>query len=136
MLAVATLPDNTTVVSAGENKLRIWKPAAVRVYAGHQGPILGLAVHPNGSQLATASADKTLKVFDTNTGNAIRPLAGHTDAVKAVAYTKDGSKIVSGSADKTVKTWNVADGKAAADVSCSRPVRSSPLRRRPTTRCW
>ena len=41
---------------------------------GTQGPVFGVAVHPNGSQVDTASADKTVKVFDANTGNR-RPLA-------------------------------------------------------------
>ena len=112
ILGVAILPDNESVVSAGpDNKVRVWKPAAVRVFAGHRGPIFGVAVHPNGSQVFTASADKTVKVFDVNTGNVVRTLAGHGDAVRAVAVTKDAAKVVTGSADKTVRTWNAADGK-------------------------
>ena len=46
--------------------------------------LFSVAVHPNGSQIYTGSADKTVKVFDTNGGNVIRSLDGHTDAVKAV----------------------------------------------------
>ena len=70
-----------------------------------------MAAHPNGAQVFTASADKSIKVFDVNTGNVVRTLAGHTAAVKAVAVTKDGTKLISGSDDKTVRVWNVADGK-------------------------
>ena len=41
IVGVAVLPDNAQVVSAGaDNKVRVWKPAAVRVFAGHQGPVL------------------------------------------------------------------------------------------------
>ncbi|MDQ3370803.1 MAG: hypothetical protein M3680_35745, partial [Myxococcota bacterium] len=46
----------------------------------HAGPIFGVAVHPNGSQVHTASADKTVKVFDVGSGKVVRSLAGHTDA--------------------------------------------------------
>ena len=70
-----------------------------------------MAVHPNGSQVFTASADKTAKVFDVNTGTVVRSLAGHGDAVRAVAFTKDAAKVVTGSADKTIRTWNAANGK-------------------------
>ena len=59
----------------------------------------------------TASADKSIKVFDVKNGNVVRTLAGHTGAVKAVAVTKDGTKVISGSDDKTFRVWNVADGK-------------------------
>ncbi len=99
-------------MSAGaDNAVRVWTPAAVRVFAGHQGPIHGVAAHPNGAQIVTASADKSIKVFDVNNGNVVRTLTGHTGAVEAVAVTKDGTKFVSGSDDKTVRVWNVADGK-------------------------
>ena len=105
-------PDNKSVVSAGaDNAVRVWVPAAVRVFAGHQGPIQSVAVLPNGASSVTASADKSIKVFDVKTGNLVRTLAGHTGAVKAVAVTKDGTKVISGSDDKTFRVWNVADGK-------------------------
>ncbi len=110
---VAFLADNKSVVSAGgDNAVRVWVPAAVRVFAGHQGPILSVAVLPNGSQIYTASADKSIKVFrrqHRQRSSARSP--GHTGAVKAVAVTKDGTKLISGSDDKTFRVWNVADGK-------------------------
>ena len=109
---VAMLSDNKSIVSAGGDKLvRVWTPAAVRIFAGHQGPVLSVAVHPGGGQLFTASADKSIKVFDVNNGNVLRTLAGHSGAVKAVALTKDGNKVVSGSDDKSFRVWNAADGK-------------------------
>ena len=49
---VAGLPDNKSVVSAGaDNAVRVWTPAAVRVFAGHQGPVFSVAVLPNGTQV-------------------------------------------------------------------------------------
>ena len=85
----AILADNKSVVSAGaDKKVRVWSPAAVRIYTGHEGPIQSLAVHPGGTQLFTASADKSIKVFDVNNGNVLRTLSGHTGAVKAVALSK------------------------------------------------
>ena len=99
-LGVAILPDNKTVVSAGaDNKVRVWKPGRRSgLRRASKGPSSPWPCTPNGSQVVTGSADKTVKVFDLNNGNVVRTLAGHGDAVRALAITKDGSKIVSGSA--------------------------------------
>jgi WD40 repeat protein len=109
---VSVLNDNAQVFSVGaDNKARVWKPAAVRVYVGHQGPIFAVAVHPNGSQIATGSADKTMRIFDVNGGNEIRKLEGFGDAVRALAYTNDQQKLVAGSTDKTIRTYNAGNGQ-------------------------
>ena len=124
IVGVAFLADNKSVVSAGaDNALRVWTPAAVRIFAGHDGPILCLAVLPNGAQICTGSADKSIKFFDVGSGNVVRTLAGHTAAVRALAVSKDGSKVVSGSADKTFRVWNVADGSPLlAPPACTAEV--------------
>ena len=85
---VAILPDNASVVAAAaDGAIRVWKPAAVRIFTGHEGPIHAVAAHPNGNQVITGSADRSVKVFDLNNGNLIRSLAGHTDAVRAVVVS-------------------------------------------------
>ena len=67
IVGVGLLPDNKSVASAGvDNAIRVWTPSAVRIFAGHDGPIFQVAAHPNGSQLYTASADKSIKAFDVN----------------------------------------------------------------------
>ena len=78
-----------------DGAIRVWKPAAVKVFAGHEGPILAVAAHPNGAQVYTASADRTVKVFDLNR-QPVRTLAGHTDAVTAVALSPDGTSVSGG----------------------------------------
>ena len=115
---VAIMPDQQTILSAGaDGSLRQWKPAAVRVLAGHEGPIQAIAAHPNGSVIFTASADHTVKAFDINSGAVLRTLTGHTGGVRSVVVTDDGAEVISGGDDKTVRAWNVADGKLAAAVT-------------------
>ena len=112
LVGVAIGADNKTVVAASQDqKAVVWATSAIRAFAGHQGPVFTVAVAPNGAQVITGAADKTVKVFDVNNGAVVRSLEGHGDAVRAVAFSKDGAKIVSGSLDKTVKIWNAADGK-------------------------
>ncbi|MDX2035148.1 MAG: WD40 repeat domain-containing protein [Isosphaeraceae bacterium] len=112
-VAPALAADGKGWLLAGDDgALDLWTPAAARVVTGHSGPIHAAVGLPGGPLAATASADKTIRIFDVAQGKELRKLDGHTDAVRALALTKDGKTLVSGSADKTARTWNVADGKA------------------------
>ena len=126
LVGVAVLGDNAQVVSAGaDNKVRVWKPAAVRVFAGHQGPVFGVAVHPNGSQLATwIGRQDGVAVFDVNGGNEIRNVGGFGEAVRAVVYSKDQQKLVAGSVDKTIRSYNAGNGQPMLTYQAGGPVTS------------
>jgi WD40 repeat protein/Flp pilus assembly protein TadD len=60
---------------------------------------------PDGRRLASASLDRTVKVWDAATGTELYTLRGHTAAVVAVAFSEDGRNLVSAAADHTVKEW-------------------------------
>jgi guanine nucleotide-binding protein subunit beta-2-like 1 protein len=50
--------------------------------------------------------DKTLRLWDLNTGLTTRRFVGHTNDVLSVSFSPDNRQIVSGSRDKTIKLWN------------------------------
>jgi WD40 repeat protein len=58
------------------------------------------------------SQDKTLKVWDLDTGQMLHTLKGHSKAVNAAALTPDGKRVLSTSWDKTVKVWDLSTGRA------------------------
>ena len=55
----------------------------------------------------SGSGDKTIKLWDIETGKEIRTFEGHKDEVSSVAFSPDGEYIVSGSGDNTLKLWDV-----------------------------
>jgi WD40 repeat protein len=83
---------------------------AVLTLTGHTSDVCGIAFSPDGSRIATASLDKTSKVWDATTGALILTLTGHTDIVWGIAYSPDGSFIATASSDTTAKVWDAITG--------------------------
>jgi WD40 repeat protein len=81
------------------------------VFSGHTGDVHGVAFSPDGSRLASASQDGTVKVWESQTGQLVRTLQGHSDWVSGVAFSPDGKRLASASGDGTVKLWDVHTGQ-------------------------
>ena len=56
-------------------------------------------------------SDKTVKVWDAQTGQELLTLKGHTGQVNSVAFSPDGKRLASAAADKTVKVWDAQTGQ-------------------------
>jgi WD40 repeat protein/HEAT repeat protein len=73
----------------------------------HSGRINAISFNTNGSLLASASNDKTIKVWRISTGISIQTLIGHNKPVTSVSFSPDGKLLASGSRDKTIKIWEL-----------------------------
>jgi len=83
----------------------------LKTLRGHLDQICGVAFSPDGRRLATASYDRTAKVWDTATGEELLTLTGHLAAVTSVAFSPDGRRLLTASTDATVKVWDALSGK-------------------------
>jgi uncharacterized protein YjbI with pentapeptide repeats len=89
------------------DQVAIWPS---RILVGHSKSVAALAVTLDGRCAVSASIDKTLKVWDLETGAELRTLRGHSGQVRGVAVTPDGMHAVSASTDKTLKVWDLRTG--------------------------
>jgi len=80
--------------------------------AGHTDAVSGVAFSSDGKQLASASFDKTVRLWELPAGKLARALTGHSDFVYAVAFSPDGQWLASASKDRTVKLVETATGKS------------------------
>src|SRR5262249_36626574 len=72
---------------------------------------VNITYSPHGTLLATASDDRTAKIWDISTGEALRTLSAHTREVYGIAFSPDGKCLATASRDKTVRVWDVYTGK-------------------------
>jgi len=77
---------------------------------GHGGAVNRVAVSPDGSRFATASSDRTVKLWDRE-GHILLSLAGHRGAVIDAAFSADGKTLATGSDDATIGIWDVSSGR-------------------------
>jgi len=121
--AVAILKDG--VATAGEDgRIAIWLTGEARprlVFEGHTAPVVALAVSPDGKLLASASWDRTVRLW-TLDGGAPRVLEGHQQNVNGVAFAPDGRRLVSAGYDGTVRIWPIANDGSPTIVTIAAPL--------------
>lgn len=126
--AVAISPDCQTLLSgSADGMLKIWRADGAGKYrcqqthVAHSGPVLSIAIHKGGQQIATSSTDRTIKLWKLKSGTYQSiPLAiplAHDRWVKSLTYSPDGSTLASCSQDETIKLWHATSMENAPTLS-------------------
>jgi WD40 repeat protein/tRNA A-37 threonylcarbamoyl transferase component Bud32 len=78
---------------------------------GHAKDVQCVAYSPDGSMLATASKDGTVKLWQASTGKELDTFRGHWNEVNQVAFSPDGKTLATASNDCSIKLWEIATRK-------------------------
>jgi serine/threonine-protein kinase len=74
------------------------------------GSIYDIAFSPDGTRLASADNDSTVKLWSASTGQLLLTLAKHSKPVFGVAFNPDGSRLASASLDNNLYVWDASSG--------------------------
>ncbi len=119
--SVAFSPDGQTLASGSLDKtIEIWRLRKKRkknrwltcwglehTLIRHSGEVSCIAFSPDEQTLASGSWDKTIKIWQLNTGEELHTFRGHSDRVYSVAFSPDGQTLASSSSDAIIKIWQL-----------------------------
>jgi cytochrome c len=110
--AVAFLKDRRMATAGADARIAIWtqgRQQPDQVFEGHRGPIVSIAVSPDGARLASASWDHTVRIWSLGDGRQ-QVLEGHAQNVNGVAFSPDGRSLVSVGYDRELRIWPLMGG--------------------------
>ncbi|MFO0868001.1 MAG: protein kinase [Pirellulales bacterium] len=116
---LAFSPDGQTLALSVLDEVPQLRPLPARTpqedsvitLVGHERPVIDLCYCPDGRRIATASLDKTVKLWDARSGALLATLAGHQDYVVRIRFSPDGTRLASLGEDFSVRLWDTRTGQ-------------------------
>mmetsp|Transcript_12470 Transcript_12470/g.14066 ORF Transcript_12470/g.14066 Transcript_12470/m.14066 type:complete len:546 (-) Transcript_12470:83-1720(-) len=113
---VAMAPSGYYFASAGsDSTARLWctdRPTPVRIFMGHHSQnVNGLTWHPNCNYLLTGSDDKTVRMWDVQSGSCVRILSGCNFGVNQLKVSPSGQYVAGADYGGTLSIWDLRNGR-------------------------
>jgi WD40 repeat protein/tetratricopeptide (TPR) repeat protein len=123
-------PDGRRVAVNGPAGLQVWDAASCRLWVtlAQDSVVTDFAFSSDGSRVATASQDRTARVWSLETGQPVTPPLQHGGPVNRVAFSPDGRRLVTASDDQTARLWDALTGEQLQSLSPGEAVQSASFR--------
>ncbi|CAE7587645.1 HET-E1 [Symbiodinium sp. CCMP2456] len=117
--SVGQASDGKVATASIDHTARLWSidtGDCLMTFSGHADQVMCVSFSPDGELLATASTDKTAKLW-LQTGQCIVTCVGHSGPVYTAFFSPDGCNLLTSSHDRTVKIWDTTSGLLTATLS-------------------
>ncbi|KAF2177807.1 YVTN repeat-like/Quino protein amine dehydrogenase [Zopfia rhizophila CBS 207.26] len=84
--------------------------ACLQTLEGHSSSVSSAAFSHDSARLASASGDRTVKIWDASSGACLQTLEAHSSYVSSVAFSHDSTRLASASDNGTIKIWDTSSG--------------------------
>lgn len=101
------------IVSAGDDySVRLWHPdtGSRQLLGTHGAKIIQLAASPDGTKVASASWDRTARIWSLDPTAPPVEMKGHANTVNDVVFSPDGARLYTASSDGTIRIWDATTG--------------------------
>lgn len=127
--ALSYSPDHKLMAVAAFDSIRLFDAEKnfIRAFGGHTNTINEVCFSPDGKRIASASWDRTVRIWDVATGKCIKTLKGHLANVNSVSFGPDGNTIVSAADDGLVRICDGNTGEFKANMNMETGITCAAL---------
>jgi Tol biopolymer transport system component len=108
--------DAAQIITGGADKkvhvINMQTGNVIESYAGHLGAVYDVALSPDQSQVASVSADGTLRIWRRGEAEPIAILNMPTDSTRSVQFLHDGSTVLTRDSDGAARLWRADAGRS------------------------